>query len=331
MAVPGFVDWQVNGFGGVHFGDAEPDGYRRAAESLARVGIVWAAPTLLSMDVDGYVAALEVLRSVRRADPGSGFTGAHIEGPYLSPRWAGAHDPTTFVDGALDPECPDATLDRLLAAGPPAMLTLAPEVPGVRKLLRRLRSAGVTVSIGHSDATAEGCRAAAIDGADAITHCWNGHRRLTARDPGPAGWALSTPGVRVGLIADGIHVDPGVLALSFAAARGRVALTTDAIAPAGTDATCWVLGGREVTIDGGAARLTDGTLAGSVATPSRMLRVLTTAGVPLAEAVHGLCGPQSASLRLGEWRLRPGDPAHVTVLDDDSSVLQAWRSGTRVA
>jgi N-acetylglucosamine-6-phosphate deacetylase len=211
------------------------------------------------------------------------------------------------------------------------MVTLAPEVPGVGSLVGRLRAEGVVVSIGHTDATTAQCRAAAALGASALTHCWNAHRRFSARDPGPAGWALSTPGIVVGLVADGIHVAPEVLALTLGAGAGRVALTTDAIAPAGTDATTWELGGRQVTVAGGAARLGDGTLAGSVATPTDMLRVLTAAGVVLPAAVAAMSHPASVALGLGEWRMRPGDPANVTVLADDHTVLQAWRRGVRVA
>jgi len=212
-----------------------------------------------------------------------------------------------------------------------AMMTVAPELPGVMALVPRLVAAGVVVSLGHTGATAEECRAAAGAGASAITHCWNAHRRFAPRDPGPAVWALTDSSVTVGLIADGIHVAPETLTLTFAAARGRIAVTTDAIAPAGTDATEWDAYGNAVTIAGGAARLADGTLAGSVATPAHMLRVLEAAGVPFADAVHALSAPQARALGLGDFRLRPGDAAHVTVLADDRSVLQAWRVGTRVA
>ena len=140
----------------------------------------------------------------------------------------------------------------------------------------------------------------------------------------------------MGLIADGVHVAPETLALTFAAAAGRVALTTDAIAPAGTGATRWGddagssgLAG-EVTIGEGVARLADGTLAGSVATPSLMLRVLESAGVPFPLAVEALSAPQAWAMGLGEWHVRPGDPANVTVLDDDHEVLATWREGDRV-
>lgn len=329
-AVPGFVDWQINGFGGVHLSTADAAGYRQAGEALAGAGITWAAPTLLGLAPDGYVEALRVLADVRARDPLCGFTKAHLEGPFLAERWRGAHAPGSFLDGER------ALVDRLLATGQVGMMTVAPERPGVAELVAVLHGAGVLVSLGHTDASAGECRVAEAAGARALTHCWNAHRRFAPRDPGPAGWALSSEGVTVGLIADGVHVAPETLALTFAAAAGRVALTTDAIAPAGTSATRW--GGDagsgglagEVTIHAGQARLADGTLAGSVATPSVMLRVLESAGVPFALAVEALSAPQAWAMGLGEWHVRPGDAANVTVLDDDHEVLATWREGDRV-
>jgi N-acetylglucosamine-6-phosphate deacetylase len=329
-AVAGFVDWQVNGFGGVHFAAAEPPDYLRAAEALAREGIVWAAPALLGLDEAGCLAALGVLGEVRRGDPRCGFTGAHLEGPFLSELWRGAHDPRWLCDG--DP----VRVEALLRTGQVAMATVAPERPGVRELIPSLVRSGVLVSLGHTDAPAEQCRQAEELGARGLTHCWNAHRRFAPRDPGPAGWALASPQVTVGLVADGVHVAPETLALTMSAAAGRVALTTDAIAPAGTEMTEWRapgigrVGSTTVTVADGAARLADGTLAGSVATPTAMLRVLDAAGVAFGAAVEALSAPQSWALRLGEWHVRPGDPANVVVLDDDHSVLQTWREGERV-
>jgi len=328
VAVPGFLDWQVNGFAGVHFTDADASGFATAEYALACAGIVLALPTVLNTSVDGYLGALDELAHYRASVPDSGLLGAHLEGPFLSPRWHGAHDEGSFHHGTPD------LLTALLGSGEVSMLTLAPEQPGVEALIPALVDAGVVVSIGHSDATVQQCAAAQKLGASAVTHCWNAHRRFAPRDPGPAGWALSRQGVTVGLIADGIHVAPEVLALTFAAAPHRVALTTDAIAPAvpGSDGPGPTVGApmRGVVVRDGAARLADGTLAGSVATPSDMLRVLDAAGVDFPSAVRALHAPQAEALGLQPWSLLPGDPAHVVVLDDAMEVCQAWRHGRRL-
>jgi N-acetylglucosamine-6-phosphate deacetylase len=336
IAVPGFVDWQVNGFGGVHFTDAGPEGFVCAGEALARAGMVWVAPTILNTSLTGYEQALSALTEFTREHHNSGFLGAHLEGPNLAVEFHGAHDARNFADG-------DASLvRRFLRAGQVSMVTLAPERRGVMEMISGWVDSGVRVSIGHSNADAATCAVATQRGASAITHCWNAHRRFSSRDPGPAGWALSNTGVTVGLVADGIHVAPEVLALTFAAAAGRVALTTDAIAPAGVHPSTNSGTAQQdhqapppgymgpIVVSGGAARLPDGTLAGSVATPTRMIRVLEAAGVSFEACVHALSVPQAIGLGLAENLLRPGDPADVTVLDDDHEVLQTWRRGTRV-
>ena len=325
VAVAGFVDLQVNGFAGVQFIEADSHEMSRAARALGRVGVVFASPTLYSSTVDRYSAALGELAALLDAEPDCGLTGAHLEGPFLSPRWAGAHDPRTFLEPS------PGVLATLCEAGPVATVTVAPELRGVSEVVVEATKRGLAVAVGHTDASSGQCREAAARGASMLTHCWNAHRRFTSRDPGPAGWALTDGTVTVGLVADGVHVAPEVLAITFATAAGRVALTTDAIAPAGTGAARWVppdsADGTVVHVSGGAARLADGTLAGSVATPSDMLRVLLGAGVAFEDAVGALHRPQAVALGMGEWSVRPGDPAHVVVLDDDCSVLGVWRAG----
>jgi N-acetylglucosamine-6-phosphate deacetylase len=315
-AVPGFVDLQVNGVGGVDLRAADPDGYAVAARVLAAHGAVAVQPTFFSLGLDGYRSALGVLAEVRAADPspaGCRFLPAHLEGPFLSPGRVGAHLAATFL-----PPDPDV-LDGLLDAGPVGMVTLAPELPGALDAVGRAVAAGVVVSVGHTEATAAQVRAAADAGARHLTHCWNAHRRFAPRDPGPAGAALADPRLTVGLIADLVHVAPETVALTAAAARGRLAATTDAIAPAGTGADLWQDGRAAVHVDGGAARLADGTLAGGVATPDVLLRNLLRCGLDVAEAVDACGGAQRRLLGREPVHLRPGDPADVAVLDD------SWR------
>lgn len=323
IAVAGFVDWQVNGFAGVHFTDADPEGFVRAGDALARAGVVWAAPTILDTTLGRYERALAVLAEFGRDHPEGGYLGAHLEGPNLAAEFRGAHDASNFTDGDT------RLVDRLIRAGPVSMVTLAPDRRGVMEMIPRWIESGVFVSLGHTNADAATCVAAMSRGARAITHCWNAHRRFSPRDPGPAGWALSSSEVTVGLIADGVHVAPEVLVVTFAAASGRVALTTDAVAAACAEGDRPSSRGPALVAQG-AARLVDGTLAGSVATPTRMLRVLEASGVPFEAGVHALSAPQAAALGLRRNLLRPGDPADVTVLADDHGVLQTWRRGVRV-
>jgi N-acetylglucosamine-6-phosphate deacetylase len=323
VAVPGFVDLQVNGFGGVEFRHADRDGYAAAAAALAAHGAVAVQPTFFSCGPEQYAESLAVLAEVRRGTPPSGcrFLPAHLEGPFLSPVWVGAHRPA-------DLRPPDPALaGELLAAGPVGMVTLAPELPGGLDLVELLAGRGVVVSIGHTDASADLTRAALDAGARHLTHCWNAQRRFSPRDPGPVGVALSDQRCSVGLIPDLVHTAPETVLVTFAAAAGRVAATTDAIPPAGTGRSTWAEHGRTVTVDAGAARLPDGTLAGSVATPDALLRNLLELGVPLVVAADALGGVQRRLLGMTEVRLRPGDPADVVVLDDGWRVRRTVVAG----
>lgn len=309
-AVPGLVDLQVNGVAGIDFRSADRDGYALAASVLAGRGATAVQPTFYSQPVDAYVASLARLAEVS-ADPPPGcrMLPAHLEGPFLAPSRRGAHREVDLL--GPDPE----VLQRLLDAGPVGCMTLAPELDGATELIGHLVRAGVVAAIGHTDATAAQVHTAVDAGARLVTHCWNAQRPPTARDPGPVGVALSESRLVVGLIADLVHVSTEVALLTMAAAAGRVAATTDAVALAGLDPAEWPdHDGAPRWVDG-APRLPDGTIAGGIALPDECLRNLVAVGVSLADAVDACGGVQRRLLGLPDVRLRPGDPAEVLVLD----------------
>ncbi|HEY6780837.1 MAG TPA: N-acetylglucosamine-6-phosphate deacetylase [Thermoleophilaceae bacterium] len=322
LAVPGFVDAHVNGFAGVDFMGTDPEGYRTAAAALASTGVVAFQPTFVSAPVADTIAALETAAATT-SEPGLPLlTGVHLEGPFLSPLWPGAHDPAAL-------RAPDPRLAvRLCEHGPVRTVTLAPELAGGMELVELLVARGVVVSCGHSDADAETARAAFDHGARAITHIYNAHRRWEPRDPGLGGVALVHPGVTVQAIVDGIHLAPESAYAAFLAAGERFCLVTDAIEAATLTPGDYRLGQRAVHVDDGAVRLDDGTLAGSVLTLDQALRNLVACGAPLAAAAHAAAGASAALLgRPDLGVLRPGRPAHVTVLDDDLQVTRTLVGG----
>ncbi|MBX5470688.1 MAG: N-acetylglucosamine-6-phosphate deacetylase [Thermoleophilaceae bacterium] len=324
IAVPGFVDVHVNGFGGVDFLTAGPDELRRAAVALAATGVVAFQPTFVSAPPPDLRAALDTIRALEGA-PGAQSLGVHLEGPFISPRWAGAHDPSSLL-------APDPRLARELCdAGPVATVTLAPELPGGLELVELLAGRGVTVSLGHSDADAATAHAAFDRGARAITHIHNAHRRWAPRDPGLAGAALVRSDVTVQAILDGVHLAPETAFATYLAARERFCLVTDAIEAAGLGPGEYRLGGRRLLVDGTSARLADGTLAGSILTIDAAVRRLVDAGAPLAEAVRAASGTPARLLRRADLGvLRPGMPANVAVLDEDLRVLRTLVRGVEV-
>lgn len=320
-AVPGFVDLQVNGFAGVDFLAADPDGYRVAGEAMARTGVTAYQPTLFSSPPDAYWAALATVASLG-VRSGPRILGVHLEGPFLSPAWKGAHDPVYLLP-------PDLELAiRLCEAGPVTHVTLAPELPGGLELVEQLVARGLVVAIGHSDADAEAAHAAFDRGARAVTHLFNAHRRWQPRDPGLAGAALTRPDVTVTAIVDHVHLAPEAAHMAFLAARGRFALVTDTVAAAGLGPGVYRVGDREIHSDGEAARLADGTLAGSVLTMDRAVRNLVGLGIPLVEAVGAASGvPAALTGRTDLGVLRPGAQSDVVVLDDALAVRRTLVGG----
>jgi N-acetylglucosamine-6-phosphate deacetylase len=319
LAVPGFVDLQVNGFGGVDFLDADAAGYRRAGEALLETGVTAYLPTLITSPEQTLLAALA---EVPADSDYPRILGVHLEGPFLSPRRLGTH----LAAARLDPDL--ELLERLLAGGPVRLMTLAPELPGAFALIARLLERGVTVSLGHSDATADQANAAFGLGVGTVTHLFNAMRPMLHRDPGIVGAALVRDDVVVQLILDGVHLAPEIVRVVWASAPGRVALVTDAIAAAGASDGAYSFGSLDVQVSEGTVRGPDGVLAGSALTMIEAVRNLHAIGVPLAEAVDAATAVPARVLGRSEiGHLDVGLPADVVILDDNVEIARVLVAG----
>ena len=324
LAVPGFLDLQVNGFGGVDFLGADRAGFARAGDALLETGVTAYLPTFITAPEDDLV---EGLRAVPLDAPGPRILGVHLEGPFLAPGRLGAHPPSARRD-------PDAALlDRLLAAGPVRLMTLAPELPGALEVIDLLLARGITVSCGHTDATAEQAHAAFDRGVRTVTHLFNSMRPLGHRDPGIVGAALARPDVVLQVIVDGIHLADEVVRITHAAAPDRVALVTDAIAGARAGDGAVTLGGVEVEIVDGVARRADGVLAGSTLTMIEAVRNLHRLGASLEGALAAASTVPARVLGLPDHGvLDVGVNADIVVLDDALEIERVVVDGrTRVA
>jgi N-acetylglucosamine-6-phosphate deacetylase len=324
IAAPGFVDLQVNGFAGVDFLGTDADGFAAAGEALLETGVTSYLPTFITTEESDLV---EALRSVPTEAPGARILGVHLEGPFLSPLRLGTHG----LAARRDPD--PALLERLLAAGPVRLMTLAPELPGALELIDLLHGRGVTVSLGHSDATAVEARAAFDRGVRTVTHVFNAMRPLGHRDPGIVGAALGRPDVVVQAIVDGVHLDPEIVRILWRLAAGRLALVTDAIAGAGLGDGTYALGEIEIVVADDVVRREDGVLAGSALTMIEAVRNLVAVDVPLERALEAATAVPARALgdpRLG--RLDVGGRADLVVLDDALEVVRTIVGGeTRVA
>lgn len=327
LAVPGLVDLQVNGFAGVDLLHAAADDVLLVGRELARSGVLWYQPTLVTAPPALTRLALATIGEAAQLPAGARIVGAHLEGPFLAPARAGAHPSEWLRDPDLD-----LLASYLLCGCRVTMMTLAPELERAQETIDGLLAKGVTVSLGHTDATAPFAQAAFDQGARTVTHLFNGMRPFAHRDPGVVGVALARPDVIVQLIADGVHVAPEALLTVWRAARGRVALVSDAIAAAGLGDGSYRLGTVEVTVAGGVSRREDGTLAGAVRPLAWGLRLLVELGVPIVEAVEAVTRVPARILGLGERIavLRVGAAADLVVLDDDFAVRQALLGGVPV-
>jgi N-acetylglucosamine-6-phosphate deacetylase len=324
---PGFVDIHVHGGGGAAF----DDGAEAIARGLAlhrRHGTTRSVVSLVTATVGSLAQRVREVAALAAADPR--ILGSHLEGPFLDAGHKGAHDPALL----RPPTAADVDLLLEAAGGTLRQVTLAPELPGGMDAIRALSAAGVAVAVGHTAADYDQALAAFDAGASILTHAFNAMPGLHHRAPGPVAAATRTPGVTLEVVNDGVHVHPEVVRLAFAAAPGRVALITDAMAAAGSADGDYRLGGLDVEVREGVARLAaGGSIAGSTLTLDDALRrAVLEVGIPVAEAVRAVTSTPAAAVgRSGDLgRLLPGYAADAVLLDADFTVRQVWSAGAPV-
>ena len=329
--VPGFIDLQVNGGGGVLLNEQhDVEGIRTMCAAHARFGTTGLLPTLITDNRE--VTAKTIAAGLAAREAGvPGFLGLHLEGPHLSIARKGAHDPS------LIRPMEQADLERTIAARKgldTLLMTLAPE-NATNEQIAALHAAGVTVSLGHSDSSYATAAAAVEAGAHMMTHLFNAMSQLGNREPGMVGAALDLGHVNAGLIADGYHVHPVAIRAALRAKRGpgRIFLVTDAMSPIGTDMTSFFLNGREIFREGGRLTLADGTLAGADIDMASCVRYMRdTVGIDMEEALRmaSLYPAEAIGMTGRKGRLTHGHDADFAVIDDGVNVLSTWIGGIPV-
>jgi N-acetylglucosamine-6-phosphate deacetylase len=327
--LPGFVDLQVNGYFGAEFQTADAGSWAAVAERLPSTGTTAFMPTVITAPIDSLVSTLRgAPKAVTGLQPaGARVLGVHVEGPFIAPRRRGAHNLAWITEPT------PAAVAALVEAGGGLLrlLTLAPEIAGALAAIDQLISAGVLVSVGHSDATAAQVAAAADHGARMVTHLFNAQRPLGHREPGVVGQALTDDRLTSGLIADLYHVAGPVCGLAFRAAPGRIALVTDAAAPAGMPPGEYLLGGEPVTLpagDGAPPVRADGTLAGSALRMDVAVGNAVACGISLPAAVAAATRiPANLVGRPDLGRLTTGAAADLVWLGPDLRTRATWVAG----
>jgi N-acetylglucosamine-6-phosphate deacetylase len=325
LLLPGFIDIQVNGGGGVLFNDAPSvETVRAIGRAHRRYGTTGFLPTLISDDLDVVARAIAAVQAAITENV-PGVLGIHIEGPFLNAERKGVHDPAKLREL-------DASAVGLLTSlrGGKTLVTLAPErtTPAI---IASLVKAGVVVSAGHTNATYAQMCEALRHGVTGFTHLFNAMSQLTGREPGVVGAALDDPGSWCGIIPDGEHTSPVVLRIAMRCKpRARFMLVTDAMPSVGTEVSTFELQGRTITVSGNVCLDEDGRLAGSnIDMASGVRNAVTLLGAELPEAVR------MASLHPAEFlglahemgRIAPGYRANLMLTDERLMVLTTWIDG----
>src|SRR4051794_38181315 len=324
--VPGFVDSHVHGGGGASFDSADPEEALRVVAAHRAHGTTTMVASLVTDSTEGLAGSMRALAPL--VDDGH-LAGLHLEGPWLSPTHAGAHDPGLLVEPT------PAAVDTLLGAaqGRLRMVTMAPELPGGLDAVRTLTAAGVVAAVGHTDATYDQTRAALDAGATVGTHLFNAMRGLHHREPGPVAALLEHPDAFVELIADGVHLHPAVLRLAATRKPRRSVLVTDAMAAAGVGDGDYDLGPMKVEVRDGVARLAgEGSIAGATLTMATAVKfAVRVAGLPVEDVVHAATAAPAAMLGLeAVGSLHAGFRADLVALDADLEVRRVMRAGAWV-
>ena len=323
---PGLIDLQVNGGGGVLFNNAaDSAGIETICRAHAGFGTTSVMVTLITDCPEVTAQAIGAVQSARV----QGLLGLHLEGPHLAQSRKGTHDP------ALIRPMQAQDLAQLLATAlRPLIVTVAPESVSLDQT-RALAAAGITVSLGHSDCSAETALCYAEAGASMVTHLFNAMSQITPRAPGLVGAALDDGRLSAGVIADGFHLNPSVLRLALRAKTGSAPLflVSDAMATVGSDLTSFALNGRQIFRAKGRLTLADGTLAGADIALLDAVRYLhQVMDLPLAQALQMATIAPAAALGLHDrGHLRVGARADFISLSPQIRCTGTWIDGRRVA
>ncbi|MGN6452842.1 MAG: N-acetylglucosamine-6-phosphate deacetylase [Steroidobacteraceae bacterium] len=325
LLLPGFIDVQVNGGGGVLFNDAPTiESIRAIGAAHRRFGTTAFLPTLISADLEVVARAIAAVRGAIAAGV-PGVLGIHIEGPFLNVARKGVHDPAKLREL-------DASALGLLTSlqDGRTLVTLAPEMT-TPQLIQQLVAGGVVVSAGHTNASYAEIRAALAHGLTGFTHLFNAMSQLSGREPGTVGAALDDQRSWCGIIVDGAHTDPVVLRIALRCKpHNRFLLVTDAMPSVGTTQGWFELQGRRISVRGYSCVDEDGRLAGSnIDMASCVRNAVAMLGVSLPEAVRMASQVPAEFLGVSQeyGRIAAGQRANLVLADDELNVRETWIDG----
>jgi len=329
---PGFIDIQVNGGGGCLLNEAPSlQSLEKICDTHAKLGTTSLLPTLIS-DVPEITKAAQTCAIEASEKNIPSFLGLHLEGPHLATSRSGAHDKSVIKPMGKN-DCLD--LETLAKKISKVLITVAPEAVPV-EFVEQLTSAGVIVSLGHSDCTFAEAEDLVAAGATGVTHLFNAMSQFGSREPGLVGAALELGHLSAGIIADGFHVDEATIRIALRAKKspGSIFLVSDSMATTGTTLGSFELNGRTIFRKNGRLTLENGTLAGADLDLASAVRfMVNNVGISYIDALK--MATIFPSTFIGMEReigvLKPGARADFLWLDDDLNVQSVWRAGEFLA
>ena len=321
IIAPGFIELQCNGGFGHDF-TRDPGAIYEVASRLPRFGVTSFLPTIITSPAATIRQARAVIGSGTQS-PSARPLGLHLEGPFINPAKKGAHR-RAYCRQLTTAEVADWRPDTGIR-----LVTVAPELSGALRIIECLSDQGVVVSAGHTMATLAEAKAGFAAGIRYVTHLFNAMAPLRPREPGLIGAALAHEAVVIGLIADGIHLHPTVLKLMSEILGARLSIVSDSMAAMGAPAGRYTLGDQQVTVSQHDARLSDGTLAGSIITMDQALRNMQRwSDCNLVDLLYAVTACPARLLGLAtKGHLIPQYDADLVVLTDNLEVVMTIVAG----
>lgn len=328
LVTPGFIDQHLHGGGGADVMMGTKEALMEVARFHAAHGTTAFLATTTSGTRDELVAVAKAYAELQNLDyKGAKCLGIHLEGPYLSPHFAGVHHASNFRAASFE----EVMMLQQLSGGGIKMITMAPEAPGVMDVSRNFQKAGIICSMGHSDANYAEAEAAARNGFSCVTHCFNEMRPFDPLEPGLVGLALAHHRLRVELIADGFHLHPNTVELAWRLKGSeKVILVSEATGPAGLVDGVYALPEGELRLSKGKITDSAGRLVGGAVTLDRAVKnLLEYTDCELPEAVRTVTYNPAKLLGINKRKgsLYPGKDADLIALTPELEVVMTMVGG----
>ena len=329
LVIPGLVDIHTHGNSGFDFSDGSREGLDEIGKYLAAHGVTSFAPTSMTLPYEKLEAAFRTAAEYRNDRPADGarVIGIHMEGPFLSEKKKGAQNrnylkrPDAEMFFRLQEVCGHAV----------CIVDVAPELEGAEEFIKRV-SEDCRVSVGHTDASYGETLRAFDAGASHVTHLFNAMPPVHHREPGVIGAAFENEKAAVELICDGLHIHPSVIRMAFRLFPGRVCLVSDALRCCGMPDGEYELGGQQITLRNGQARLPDGNLAGAVSDLYEDMVRAIRYGIPAENAILAatMIPAKEAGSQKDIGSLEPGKKADFIICDENWNPEQVFIDGVRI-